>query len=73
MNHCKDCKHFRSHDAHGGDRMPDWGRCALADSTSGEPDDQHSLSVATDFECFQAWLAVRPEFGCIQFEPKEQG
>ena len=59
MGHCKDCKHFAAN--HEFASAPKgFGECMKL----GTSDD--SLLIALDRET----IMVRPEFGCIEFEPK---
>jgi hypothetical protein len=65
MNHCKDCKHF---DAVSSVNI-NWGICELGYAYGYGPHLESTLAFAAgegDGE-----LYVKPDFGCVQFEPKE--
>lgn len=63
MSHCKDCEHFAKNE---GLNWPLYGECeATGFAAEGEP-----LVFPLGYEI--EGLAVHRDFGCVQFEPKEQ-
>lgn len=69
--HCRDCRHFATDMSYS--RREGWAACNLTGSDGGEAECDKTLAYARDFEAYSAWLEVSPDFGCVQFEPKEQG
>jgi hypothetical protein len=65
--HCKDCKHF---DVDGSVKA-NWGICDMGYAYGYDPHNESAVAFAAgegDGE-----LYVKAEFGCVQFEAKEQG
>lgn len=65
-SHCKDCEHFTE-----GFEYEEWGCCDMADSHNGEQQNKKSLAVAGGIDGWESWLLVKSNFGCIQFEAKD--
>ena len=53
------------------ERLRGMGVCSLASSHEDGPDNPQSLAIAEDAESYNAELVTSPEFGCVQFQPKE--
>jgi len=66
--HCKECKHF---DGAFHPSFPTYGQCRLVASTYTGADHPESLAVTVGWPQYESGLLVSPDFGCIQFEPKE--
>ena len=72
MVRCKDCKHLSSVEIKGLDGFV--GMCNLTISRNVTPKHAGSKAVSLqrtlDAYAFN-WLQVKPDFGCVQGEPKE--
>lgn len=65
MVKCNDCKHFDNKMVGG------FGSCELMGSSEGNPHEKHTIAYALDFDDYSAWVRVKPDFGCVQGESKE--
>ena len=62
--HCQDCKWWWLPGTLGGE-------CRLMESQKGEPVNLRSKAWAQEKQGVTAWVITTPNFGCVQFEPKE--
>jgi hypothetical protein len=63
---CADCKHWsKTYDIQ-------WGSCVRAQSEGGNPMDTKTLAWAADMEQFQGVLYTHENFGCVQFEKRDE-
>ncbi len=65
---CSNCKFYREMAC----LNEQWGECKLTWSEEGEPVDWDTLAYAYDTEENSSVLTVKPNFGCVQFMPREQ-
>ena len=66
--HCRDCEWWDPLD----DDTDPFGVCWLAASIDGHARESASLAYAIDGEGYAAALRTRAEFGCVQFEAREE-
>ena len=87
MNCCKTCRYWvkPAEDAYEEDDR-EWGRCFLAQTSDGisqswkwcENEDRWivtplvTLARSVDAERYSAYLQVKPDFGCVQYDPLDQ-
>lgn len=78
MGLCKDCKHWQAQTTkHPSEivlddtKYPHHGFCGKAETYESNPLQGESLALASDTDCFKAYLLTAPSFGCVQFEEKE--
>jgi hypothetical protein len=75
---CKDCKHWRLGGSYySGPDSPRTGWCLVTASFyrrphSVNPLGQKTLALAVDFDNSSAHLQTAPDFGCVQFEEKQE-
>ncbi len=62
---CKDCQHWKKH------IFQDVHFCTLTASHENEPSTSPSLAIARSSGGGTGWLNTTPDFGCNQYEPKE--
>lgn len=65
---CANCKHWK---AESNFCYEGFGECSRASSDMGHPNDSGSLAHAQDCEAYGAELNTKPDFSCIQWEPKD--
>lgn len=63
---CENCKHSTDGCESG------WLNCNMAEYDGCEEGRKDALAIAQDADGYRAWLKVRPNFGCIQFEAKKE-
>lgn len=72
---CKNCKHCKQlpNAQPRGKNMPHGGgfSCNQMDGQFGDAVYPDSKAWARDMDCYLAWVAVSPDFGCVMFEQKE--
>lgn len=76
---CKNCKHWTIDPPSSGtyldgspmNQEPGWGCCEIGSSGNGEADTKETKAYALDYEQYGAKLRTAPDFGCVQFEPKD--
>lgn len=67
---CETCRWWNSADS----AQPSWADCSRAYSYEGEAADEKSLAVAFAFdEHIMAKLFTRRDFGCVQWEARDDG
>lgn len=78
MERCETCRHwdrkrFAHYEPYDKDE-PDagWGSCILADSTNSDPEHPSTLALALDLESCVVQLRTAPNFGCVQWQAKEE-
>lgn len=64
VRQCKTCRHWNNPITLS---PPGWGSCKMASSDCTLP----TLAKAEDWENYAAWLRTAPEFGCLQWEAKD--
>jgi len=65
--HCLSCKHW---DGSKDSFHPGFGCCELGQTEGWDPTHPETLAIAADREMYLASLHTKPEFGCVQHEPK---
>jgi hypothetical protein len=63
---CKNCAWWKTEEW----MSKGWGECAMATTAGGMIQHEESLSMAIDFESYQASLITNEKFGCVQWEKK---
>ncbi|MFA4974556.1 MAG: hypothetical protein WC683_18265 [bacterium] len=66
------CEPCRWWDADKVYRVAGWGKCGLAESDCSYAIYKRSLAVAQDYEGYRAHLETRHDFGCVQWEAKDE-
>jgi hypothetical protein len=67
---CSTCKHFRLQERWNGDYPEDWGFCSRI-TVDHDPEEPGIKAVVHQQWGTTGELAVAPDFGCVQYEPKE--
>lgn len=69
---CKNCTYWtgRTSYEHGSPGGLEFGQCAMAATSYGEPLEPSSIAYANDLESYSATLRTREDFGCNQFKMK---
>jgi hypothetical protein len=67
---CDRCNHFRLWDGYPGDYPEGWGLCSRITSET-DPEEPTTKAVVHQQWESDGILAVAPDFGCVQYEPKE--
>lgn len=69
MNRCKDCKHCSVNRVTGNSAAgsrPQELQCMRI-----EHERHDDVATVVDYEGYNAWLLVKPEFGCVLWEAKD--
>lgn len=69
MPRCATCKWFAAYDGYPGDIGEGWGVCSLIDGQS-DPEEPGTKAMVLNQFAVDGILAVAPDFGCVQHEPK---
>lgn len=65
---CKDCKFWNVASDLKDDNMC---ICDRANAKQGEPEDPNTKAYADGVDGWSSWLKTAPDFGCIQFEARD--
>ena len=71
MRQCQTCKYWQRFEQWCIDIPEYWGNCVLGNTKDGDPEYSKTLAMAVDYEGYQAYLHTHEQFGCMQWEAKE--